>query len=152
MKTMAARKVQEPAVNCPVCKAEVKVSSMYDDIGGRRMCGYCASYLAPERGGTDFGFFMMRITQREDEARERRAEYRPRGYWSDAIEVTEQRRPEWTEGETKFRWDVDVRWGSGGHDGSLSDIEAAEMFQNALAHAILIAKTWKMERQEGKEA
>ena len=151
MKTMAARKAQEEKVTCPVCKAEVKVSSMYDDIGGRRMCGHCSGYLAPERGGSDFGFFMTRIEKRDSVDGERRAFYRPRGYWSDAIEVTERKQPEW--GATmSFRWEVDVRWGSGGHDGSIDDLEAAEMFQNALAHAILIAKTWKMERQEGKEA
>src|SRR3989304_4916934 len=51
-----------PKVTCPVCQAETKESKMIPEaMADARMCYRCAYYLAPEKGGTDHGLFMVPI-------------------------------------------------------------------------------------------
>ena len=138
------RKEKEPTTDCPVCKAETKVS----ELEGKTMCFHCATYL--EHGGTDHGLFMIRIETRDKGLR--RAFLRPRGFWSDAVEVHETE-DYWKTHETgKLAIKSEVRWSCGGTDGTVDEIRTAENFARAMDHAVMLAKIWKMERQEGKEA
>jgi len=78
-----------PKVTCPVCQAETKESKMIPEaMAGARMCYRCTHYLAPEKGGTDHGLFMVQI-----------------------------------------------------------EVRAAENLARAMDHAVMLAKTWKMEGQ-----
>ena len=146
------RKPEEPKVACPVCRAETKESEMIPEaMAGARMCYRCAHYLAPEKGGTDHGAFMVRIETRDDGLR--RAFIRPRGFWSDAVEVHETE-DYWASHEAgKKVIKHEVRWGTGGCDGTHDEIRVghfdsyAENFARAMDHAVMLAKIWKMERQ-----
>ncbi len=144
------KKVEEPRVTCPVCGDAEKTSSYNAENG---MCSRCWDYLAPVNGGKDHGLFMIRIKTKDDAGR-RYAEIRPRGFWSGTIEVHEDIQHTYI-GEThtvEKSWNVRVTWGCGGTDGTVEDIQAAENFTRAMDHAVMLAKIWKMERQEGKEA
>ena len=141
------KKEDEPKVACPVCQAETKASELTD----APMCSYCATYLT--NGGTDHGNFMVRVRTVDDTGR-RMAEIRPRGFWSDAIEIRERldHRYNVDTKEIDLSWEVEISWGSGGNDGTRSSIEASENFTRAMDHAVMLAKSWRMERQENKEA
>ena len=148
---------QEPRVTCPVCGDTEKASS-YNAKNG--MCSRCWEYLSPEAGGTDHGVFMVRIRTRDERNGRRMAEIRPRGFWSAQIEVNERVDHSY-DPETKDinkTWKVEVSWGCGGTDGTRDEIvpgqfqSYAENFANAMDHAVMLAKIWKMERQERKEA
>jgi len=144
--TGRTRKEDEPKVTCPVCGATEKEKDYKPEIG---MCSRCWWYLAPEAGGTDHGLFMIRIRTKDDDGR-RMAEIRPRGFWSAMIEVHEDIQHPYN-AETKEvekNWNVRVSWGSGGADGTLDDLRAAENFTRAMDHAVMLAKIWKMERKD----
>lgn len=53
--------------------------------------------------------------------------------------------------EVEKSWNVRVSWGSGGTDGTVDEIRAAENFGRAMDHAVMLAKIWRMERQDKKE-
>jgi len=151
MKSTTIRKIQkadEPKVTCPVCGATEKEKDYKPEIG---MCSRCWWYLAPEAGGTDHGLFMLRIQIRDDQDGRRMAEIRPRGFWSGTIEVSEDIQHSYNPEtkEVEKNWNVRVSWGSGGTDGTVDDIRAAENFTRAMDHAVMLAKIWKMERKEG---
>lgn len=150
MRSTAMKKVEEPRVTCPVCGDTEKESSYEKDHG---MCSRCWWFLAPEAGGTDHGLFMIRIRTKNDEGR-RMAEIRPRGFWSGTIEVHEDIQHTYNHEtrEAERNWNMRVTWGCGGTDGTVDDIRAAENFTRAMDHAVMLAKIWKMERQERKEA
>ena len=135
-----------PKVTCPVCQAETKESKMIPEaMAGARMCYRCAHYLAPEKGGTDHGLFMDQIEVRDKGLR--RSTIRPRGFWSDAIEVNEREDYFASYEAKKMIVKQDVSWSTGGTDGTVDEIRAAENFARAMDHAVMLAKTWKMERQ-----
>ncbi len=144
------RKDEEPKVPCPVCQAETKASELAD----APMCSYCATYLT--NGGTDHGNFMVRIETRDNG--QRRAFLRPRGFWSDAVEVheTEDYFASHAAGKAVIKYEV--RWGCGGTDGTHAQIRLgqfdsyAENFARAVDHAVMLAKSWQIEREERKEA
>jgi ribosomal protein L37E len=145
------KKNEEPRVTCPVCGDTEKESSYEKDHG---MCSRCWWFLAPEAGGRDHGLFMIRVRVKEEESGRRMAEIRPRGFWSGTIEVHEDIQHTYNH-ETQAaekNWNMRVTWGCGGTDGTVDDIQAAENFTRAMDHAVMLAKIWKMERQEGKEA
>jgi ribosomal protein L37E len=142
---------EEPRITCPVCGDTEKESSYEKDHG---MCSRCWWFLSPEAGGKDHGLFMIRVRVKEEESGRRMAEIRPRGFWSGTIEVHEDIQHTYN-GETKMvdkSWDFRVTWGCGGTDGTLDAIRTAENFVRAMDHAVMLAKIWKMERQERKEA
>jgi hypothetical protein len=144
------KREDEPRVTCSVCGDTEKESSYEKDHG---MCSRCWWFLAPEAGGVDHGLFMIRVRTKDDHGR-RMAEIRPRGFWSGTIEVHEDIQHSYN-GETKMvdkSWDFRVTWGCGGMNGTLDAIQTAENFVRAMDHAVMLAKTWKMERQERKEA
>ena len=144
------KKVEEPRVTCPVCGDTEKESSYEKDHG---MCSRCWWFLSPESGGKDHGLFMIRIRTKDDDGR-RMAEIRPRGFWSGTIEVHEDIQHSYNHetSEAEKKWNVRVTWGCGGTDGTIDEIQTAENFTRAMDHAVMLAKIWKMERQEGKEA
>ena len=145
------KREDEPRVTCPVCGDTEKESS-YEKANG--MCSRCWRFLAPEAGGTDHGLFMIQIRVKEEQTGRRMAEIRPRGFWSGTIEVHEDTSHTYN-GETKTvekNWEVRISWGCGGTDGTVDEIRQAENFARAMDHAVMLAKIWKMERQEGKEA
>ncbi|MBE0568411.1 MAG: hypothetical protein IH577_01885 [Deltaproteobacteria bacterium] len=147
-------KAEEPRVTCPVCGDTEKASSNE----GNGMCSRCWDYLSPVAGGTDHGVFMVRVRTSDDGRRS--AEIRPRGFWSGTIEVRERIDHSYIPETKEIQkdWKVDVSWGSGGTDGTHDEIvpgqfqSYAENFANAMYHAVNLAKLWKMERQEKKEA
>ena len=105
------KREDEQKVTCPVCQAETKETEMIPEaMAGARMCYRCAHYLAPEKGGIDHGAFMIRIETRDDGLR--RAFIRPRGFWSDTVEVH----------ETEDCWCEPVR----GVDGRFLPVEASQ--------------------------
>src|SRR3990170_1001756 len=108
------RREEEPRVTCPVCGATEKEKDYKPEA---RMCYRCAHYLAPEKGGIDHGAFMIRIETRDDGLR--RAFIRPRGFWSDTVEVH----------ETEDYW------------------ASHKAGKKVIKHEVMIAKAWKMERQ-----
>lgn len=141
-----AQKPEEPKDACPVCQAETKESEMIPEaMAGARMCYRCAHYLSPEKGGKDHGLFMVREETRDKGLR--RAFLRPRGFWSDAIEVheTEDYFASYEAKKTVLK--QTVNWSTGGTDGTVDEIRAAENFARAMDHAVMLAKIWKMERQ-----
>ena len=144
MRRMAMAK--EPKVTCPVCQAKTKESEMIREATvGARICFRCAQYLDPAKDGTDHGLFMVRIETRDNGLR--RAFLRPRGFWSDAIEVGETE-DIWASHETgKKVVKQTISWGSGGTDGTVDEIRAAENFARAMDHAVMLAKIWKTEHQ-----
>jgi hypothetical protein len=145
----ATRRPEEPKVTCPVCGDTEKEKDYKPDIG---MCSRCRDYLSPERGGKDHGLFMIRVRPIDNSGR-RDAEIRPRGFWSGTIEVREQLRHSYNADtkEIEKSWEVEISWGSGGTDGTLDKVQAAENFTRAMDHAVMIAKTWRTERQDKKE-
>jgi len=139
---------EEPKVTCPVCGATEKEKDYNAENG---MCSRCWWYLAPEAGGVDHGLFMIKVQTYDDGLRY--AEIRPRGFWSGTIEVRERIDRSY-DSETKMRvesWEVRVSWGAGGTDGTLDEIRTAENFTRSMDHAVMLAKIWKMQRNEGKE-
>jgi hypothetical protein len=68
---------------------------------------------------------------------------RPRGFWSDIVEVNE-RVTFW--GNPAGTWTVKVSWGSGGEDGTLDELRTAGNFAIAVNHAVQVATYWKCER------
>ena len=136
------KREDEPKVTCPVCQAEEKASRF---MPGIEMCTTCWQCLAPDVGGTDHGLFMVRTETRDNGLR--RAFLRPRGFWSDAIEVgeTEDYFASYEAKKTVIK--QSVSWSTGGTDGTVDEIRAAENFARAMDHAVMLAKTWKMERQ-----
>ena len=140
------RREEEPRVTCPVCGATEKEKDYQPEAG---MCSRCWQYLSPEAGGEDHGLFMIRTETRDDQNGRRLAFIRPRGYWSETIEVRERLRPSYNPDTKEYEksWTVEVSWGSGGTDGTVDEIRAAENFARAMDHAVMLAKTWKMERQ-----
>ena len=137
---------EEPKVPCPVCKAEEKASRF---MPGIEMCSTCWQYLAPDIGGTDYGLFMVKVQRHQYDDNVRFAEIRPRGFWSGIIDVREGINLSYNleTKKTEKEWTVRVSWGSGGTDGTVDDIRAAENFTRAMDHAVMLAKIWKMERK-----
>lgn len=123
---------------CPVC------GSMEIVEEGKDMCIRCFWYLSPNIKGIDYGNFMTKEHVFSDECR--MMEIRPRGFWSDAIKIHEDinifRKNDWEE-----KISIHLNWSSGGTDGTLDDIKCALNFADALKHAIVIAETWKNERE-----
>ncbi len=151
MRPIGKRQPEEPKVTCPVC-GDTEKESAYDVARG--MCSRCWDYLAPENGGKDHGLFMVRTRIRDDRDGRREAQIRPRGFWSGTIEVFESIDHSYNP-ETKQiekTWKVRVSWGTGGTDGTVDDIRAAENFTRAMDHAVMLAKIWRMDRHEEKEA
>jgi len=154
MKTTTARKVVEPdpRTTCPVCGDTEKTSDYNVDVG---MCSKCLWFLDPTRGGVDHGNFMVRVSAPHDgpTAGVRFAEIRPRGFWSGIIEVHENINHVYNDKikTVEKNWDVRVSWGSGGTDGTQDSIRAAENFTRAMDYAVMLARLWKMQRQQGKE-
>lgn len=142
---MKSRKLDAPKVPCPVCKAEERESEYKPELG---MCWKCYSFLAPERGGKDHGLFMVVTEEEAGTGNIRLARIRPRGFWSDVVEVRERRNFWDAKPGEPAKYDMDVRWSTGGTDGTVDSIRAAENFARALDHAIMLAKIWKTERQE----
>lgn len=137
---------KEPKVTCPVCQAGTKESEMVPEAtAGTRICYRCAQYLDPEKDGKDYGLFMVRTETRENGLR--RAFLRPRGFWSDAIEVNETEDYFASYEAKKTVLKQSVSWSTGGTDGTVDEIRAAENFARAMDHAVMLAKTWKTERQ-----
>ena len=142
------KREDEPKVTCPVCQAEEKASRF---MPGIEMCTTCWQCLAPDVGGTDHGAFMVRIETRDDGLR--RAFVRPRGFWSDAVEVHETEDYWASHKAGKKVIKHKVRWATGGCDGTHDEIRVghfdsyAENFARAMDHAVMLAKIWKMERQ-----
>lgn len=150
MRPIGKRQAEEPMVACPVCQAETRASELVD----APMCSYCATYLT--NGGTDHGTFMVRIETRDNGLR--RAFLRPRGFWSDAVEVheTEDYFASLETGKQVIKHEV--RWGCGGTDETHAQIRVgqfnsyAENFARAIDHAVMLAKSWQIEREERKGA
>jgi hypothetical protein len=148
--TPRKQKPEEPKVTCPVCGDTEKEKDYKPEIG---MCSRCRDYLSPKRGGMDYGLFMLRTETWDDQNGRRIASIRPRGFWSGTIEVREQLRHAYNPDtkEIEKSWEVEISWGSGGTDGTLDQVQAAENFIRAMDHAVMLAKTWRTERQEKKE-
>ena len=120
------------------------------------MCSRCWEYLAPEawRNGP-------RSLHGADSGRGRQEwkAYARRSGRADfgrvQIEVNEDVSTT-LDSETKDinkTWKVEVSWGCGGTDGTRDEIvpgQSAENFANAIDHAVMLAKIWKMERTRRK--
>ncbi len=75
---------------------------------------------------------------------DRIARLKPKGFWIDTITVSQFKSACWPDDARK--WGTpEIRWSSGGRDGTLSDIEETKNFIEALGYAIEIYTEWVKE-------
>ncbi len=98
---------RESTVTCPVCGDTEKEKEYKPEIG---MCSRCWQYLSPEAGGKDHGLFMIRTEARDDQNGRRLAFIRPRGFWSEVVEVRERVQSNFNPNTKEYekRWTVEV--------------------------------------------
>ncbi|MCL5966907.1 MAG: hypothetical protein M1550_06890 [Deltaproteobacteria bacterium] len=149
---------EEPKVTCPVCGDTEKEKDYRPETG---MCSRCRDYLAPERGGVDHGRFMIRTKTWDGQNGRRIASIRPRGFWSETIEVREQLRhsynPDTKDIEKSWEYSTPARDGSSPRSIPLREPKTprvVELLRNAIEWQALlesgkIANQADIARREG---